>query len=95
MHVARNKVVVVAECRHAVCAASAAVEQGVLIDVAVEEVLLVVDLIIGANEFDVGVVPAFKRALERIVKIRPAGVDRKKAVFAGTLESAEVMEAVL
>ena len=95
VHVARNQIVVVAEGRHAVCPASLAIEKGVLIDVAVEEVLLVVDLIIAPNELDIVIGPAFKRALERLVKIRPAGVDRKEAVFAATLEGAEAMQAVL
>src|SRR5207237_5288767 len=44
---------------------------------------------------DIGIGPAFERALERLVKVRPAGVDRKKAVLAGALEGAEVMQAIL
>ena len=95
MHVARNQVVVVAEGRHAVGPASRAIEKSVLIDVAVEETLLVADLEIGAKEPDVRVGPAFEGAFEGLVKIRPAGVDRKEAVFAATLERAEVMQAVL
>src|SRR5207237_10083598 len=95
MHVTRNQVVVVAEGRHAVGAAPAAIEQSVLIGVAVKNGLLVTDLIIGAKEPDIGIGPAFERALERLVKVRPAGVDGKQAVLAGALEGAEVLKAIL
>src|SRR5262249_44797682 len=94
VHVSRNQIVVVAEGRHAVCTASAAVEQRMLIGVAVEKSLLIADLIIRSKEPDIRIGPAFKRTFECLVKIRPSGVDGKEAVLTVAFESTEVMQAV-
>jgi hypothetical protein len=73
VHVARDQVVVVAECRigpgHT---APAAVEVGVLIDVAIEQILLFGGLIIAADAIDVVIRPALERAFERLVELRLA-----------------------
>ncbi len=93
MHVARNQVIELAE-RHVEAAAAAAEKLGVLVHVAVEQVLLRVHLVVAADELDVGERPAFERARQRGIELR-GHIRHEEAVLARPLERAEVVQLVL